>query len=69
MFALSASLNRPYLGQGIPQGSIFGSLCFNLYVNDMPLIMQNDQVCMNADDTALFCVGERKNSIEKILMH
>ena len=43
-----------FLGQGIPQGSILGPLCFNLYVNDMPLIMQNVQVCMYADDTTLF---------------
>ena len=56
-----------FLGQGIPQGPILGPLCFNLYVNDMPLIMQNVQVCMYADDTTLFCVGECKDSIEKNL--
>ena len=33
----------------------------------MPLIMQNVQVCMYADDTTLFCVGECKDSIEKNL--
>ena len=51
-----------FSGQGIPQGSILGPLCFSLYVNDMPQIMQNVQVCMYADDTTLFCVGECKDS-------
>ena len=31
----------------------------------MPLFMQNVQICMYADDTTLFCVGECKDSIEK----
>ena len=36
---------------GVPQGSILGPMCFNLFINDLPLAVEADTVLF-ADDAA-----------------
>ena len=39
---------------GIPQGSVLGPLCFLLYVNDLPDVIEHSSIMMFADDAKIF---------------
>ena len=49
---------------GIPQGSIFGSLLFIFFINDLSNYIKHVSVIMYSDDTVLYVSYESKKKIE-----
>uniref|UniRef100_A0A8C6M9A3 Reverse transcriptase domain-containing protein n=1 Tax=Nothobranchius furzeri TaxID=105023 RepID=A0A8C6M9A3_NOTFU len=55
------------IAYGVPQGSVLGPKLFILYINDICKVSEILKFVMFADDTNIFCSGEKLNKLMEIL--
>ena len=54
--------------RGIPHGSISGSLLFNIFIDDIFMIIEQSDICNFADDNTLHSCGKRLTEIKENLI-
>ena len=61
------SSSLQHVNCGVPQGSILGPLLFICYVNDLQRYCLYSHPFVYADDTALLCIGDNPEIVERKL--
>jgi hypothetical protein len=52
---------------GVPEGSVFGPILYDIYVNDMPSVVKFCQIVMYADDARVYIPGNVDNGHGKMV--
>ena len=57
------------MSRGCPQGSSFGPLLWNLFQNDMTLLLKDTNLFMYADDHQLYVTGSDYSTVSSKLQY